>query len=183
MTAHPIVVSDSSLDDGPEFPGGSGVEDQRSVLHLGSTEGAVHPGVAPGLRRAQESRTPAACVPRRLRPSSQPISESPPADREAGCHSCRRSPARRHRPTPSLRSGSPHFPGERLMVCLNPRLSEERRRKCGKLLATTEETLEKIAASVRAGTLKGKAEIGHRVGREAAGWSRSTSGSRSARSA
>ena len=62
---------------------------------------------------------------------------------------------------------SPDFPGERLMVCLNPRLREERRRKREELLAATEQTLDKIAASVRAGTLKGKAEIGHRVGREA----------------
>ena len=62
---------------------------------------------------------------------------------------------------------SPDFPGERLMVCLNPRLREERRRKREELLAATEQTLEKIAASVRAGTLKGKAEIGRRVGREA----------------
>ena len=62
---------------------------------------------------------------------------------------------------------SPDFPGERLMVCLNPRLREERRRKREELLAATEETLERIAASVRAGTLSGKAEIGRRVGREA----------------
>ena len=88
VTAHSIVVSDSSLDDGPEFLVGSGVEDQRSVLHLGSTEGAVHLGAAPGLRRAQESRTPAASVPWRLRPSSRPMSESPLAKRlrEAANH-------------------------------------------------------------------------------------------------
>ena len=70
-------------------------------------------------------------------------------------------------PDAAARIGSPRFPGERLMVCLNPRLRGERRRKREKLLATTEETLEKITASVRAGTLKGKAETGHRVGREA----------------
>ncbi len=110
VTAHPIVVSDSSLDDGPGFPGGSGVEDRRSVLHPASTEGAVRLGVAPGLRRAQECRTPAACVPRRLRPSSRPMSESPPANPEGGCHSRRRSPARRHRPTPWPGSGVPDSP-------------------------------------------------------------------------
>ena len=53
---------------------------------------------------------------------------------------------------------SPDFPGERLMVCLNPRLAEERRRKREALLEATEEVLEAIAASVRAGTLKGNGE-------------------------
>ena len=62
---------------------------------------------------------------------------------------------------------SPDFPGERLMVCLNPRLREDRRRKREDLLEATEGVLETIAASVRAGTLKGAARIGHRVGREA----------------
>ena len=62
---------------------------------------------------------------------------------------------------------SPDFPGERLMVCLNPRLRDDRRRKRENLLRATEEVLEAIAASVRAGTLKGAARIGHRVGREA----------------
>ena len=62
---------------------------------------------------------------------------------------------------------SPDFPGERLMVCLNPRLREERRRKRGALLRATEATLEHIAASVRAGRLVGAARIGRRVGREA----------------
>ena len=49
---------------------------------------------------------------------------------------------------------SPDFPGERLMVCLNPRLREDRRRTREALLAATEEVLEAIAASVRAGTLE-----------------------------
>ena len=62
---------------------------------------------------------------------------------------------------------SPDFPGERLMVCLNPRLREDRRRQREALLEATEEVLEAIAAAVRAGTLKGAARIGHRVGREA----------------
>ena len=62
---------------------------------------------------------------------------------------------------------SPDFPGERLMVCLNPRLREERRRKREALLEATERILERIAAMVRGGTLAGKARIGRRVGREA----------------
>ena len=61
---------------------------------------------------------------------------------------------------------SPDFPGERLTVGLNPRLREERQRKRKELLQLTEQILERIAASVRAGTLSGKVKIGHRVGRE-----------------
>ena len=41
----------------------------------------------------------------------------------------------------------PDFPGERLMVCLNPRLREERRRKREELLEATEKTLAAIAAA------------------------------------
>ncbi len=41
----------------------------------------------------------------------------------------------------------PDFPGERLMVCLNPRLREERRRKREELLKATEETLAAIVAA------------------------------------
>ena len=41
----------------------------------------------------------------------------------------------------------PDFPGERLVVCLNPRLREERRRKRGDPLQATERTLEAIAAA------------------------------------
>ncbi len=41
----------------------------------------------------------------------------------------------------------PDFPGERLMVCLNPRLRGERRRKREDLLRATEETLAGIAAA------------------------------------
>ncbi len=56
------------------------------------------------------------------------------------------------------------------MVCFNPRLREERRRKRDDLLRATERDLERIAASVRAGTLSGKARIGRRVGRGADRW-------------
>ncbi len=41
----------------------------------------------------------------------------------------------------------PDFPGERLMVCLNPRLRQERARKREELLKATEEALEAIAAA------------------------------------
>jgi transposase len=39
---------------------------------------------------------------------------------------------------------SPEYPGERLIVCKNPLLGEERRRKREELLAATEKELEKI---------------------------------------
>ena len=42
---------------------------------------------------------------------------------------------------------SPDFPGERLLVCLNPRLREERARKREELLRATEQTLAGIAAA------------------------------------
>ncbi len=45
----------------------------------------------------------------------------------------------------------PDFPGERLMVCLNPRLREERARKREELLQATEETLSGIAAAAARG--------------------------------
>ena len=44
---------------------------------------------------------------------------------------------------------SPDFAGERLIVCLNPRLREERARKREELLAATEATLAEIATSAR----------------------------------
>ena len=45
----------------------------------------------------------------------------------------------------------PDFPGERLMVCLNPRLRDERRRKREELLQETERTLAEIAAAAARG--------------------------------
>ena len=64
---------------------------------------------------------------------------------------------------------SPAYPDEHLLVCLNPRLREERARKREALLRATEETLEKIARTVhRSGSkLRGRARIAHRIGREA----------------
>ncbi len=59
------------------------------------------------------------------------------------------------------------YPGERLMVCLNPRLQEERRRKREDLLSATERILEEIQRLVSSGSLRGAQEINRRVGREA----------------
>ena len=64
---------------------------------------------------------------------------------------------------------SPDFPGERLMVCLNPRLRAERARKREDLLRATEALLEEIARIVRqpGSKLRGRERINRRVGREA----------------
>ena len=64
---------------------------------------------------------------------------------------------------------SPDFPGERLLVCLNPRLREERTRKREDLLLATEAILEEIARVVRQphSKLRGRDQINRRVGREA----------------
>ncbi len=62
---------------------------------------------------------------------------------------------------------SPHFPGERLLLCLNPRLRGERRRKREELLQATECILADIARSVRRKRLAGEAAIGRRLGEQA----------------
>lgn len=61
----------------------------------------------------------------------------------------------------------PEYPGERLIVCKNPLLAEERARKREELLAATEGELEKIAAATRREkrALRGKDLIGLRVGK------------------
>jgi|SoiMethySBSTD1v2_1073268.scaffolds.fasta_scaffold156019_2 transposase len=61
----------------------------------------------------------------------------------------------------------PDYPGERLVVCFNPVLSEERARKREDLLQATAKELEKIAAATRREKrpLRGKHTIGLRVGR------------------
>ena len=61
---------------------------------------------------------------------------------------------------------SPDFPGERLIVCRNRALAEERARKRADLLAATERDLAQIAAAVarQRQPLHGKAEIGLAVG-------------------
>ncbi|MEW5885904.1 MAG: IS1634 family transposase [Pseudomonadota bacterium] len=62
---------------------------------------------------------------------------------------------------------SEHFPGERLIVCRNPQLAEERARKRAELLAATEAKLAKIAAATQRAhkPLRGQHNIALRVGR------------------
>src|SRR5438132_4234683 len=61
---------------------------------------------------------------------------------------------------------SPDYPGERLVVCKNPLLAEERARKRVELLAVTENDLARIAARVQRARspLHGAAVIGQAVG-------------------
>lgn len=65
---------------------------------------------------------------------------------------------------------SEDYPGERLIVCRNPRLAEERKRKRTELLARTETVLETIqkACQRARNPYHGKDKIGARVQREAA---------------
>jgi transposase len=56
------------------------------------------------------------------------------------------------------------YPGERLVVCRNTLVAQERRRKRESLLAATEALLREISVRVAAGTLHGKAQIGIAVG-------------------
>ena len=62
---------------------------------------------------------------------------------------------------------SEHFPGERLVVCRNPALAEERARKRLELLAATEADLAKIATTTQRARrpLRGEQAIALRVGR------------------
>ena len=62
---------------------------------------------------------------------------------------------------------SPQYPGERLVVCRNPLLLTERRRKRQELLAATERELAKIARAVSRPRrpLRGADKIGLRVGK------------------
>ena len=66
-----------------------------------------------------------------------------------------------------LELSSAHFPGERLVVCRNPLLAEERARKRLELLAATEADLNKIVAATQRARhpLRGQDAIGLRVGR------------------
>lgn len=63
---------------------------------------------------------------------------------------------------------SPDYPGERLIVCRNPLLADERSRKRTELLAATEKILKRIADATKRERkpLKGAAAIGLRVGKE-----------------
>jgi Transposase DDE domain len=56
------------------------------------------------------------------------------------------------------------YPGERLVVCRNPLVAQERARKREDLLQATERALAEIQGRVEQGTLKGEAEIGLAVG-------------------
>jgi transposase len=61
---------------------------------------------------------------------------------------------------------APDYPGERLVVCRNPLLAEERARKRGELLDATERQLQRIQARVRRARrpLRGTDRIGLAVG-------------------
>jgi len=56
------------------------------------------------------------------------------------------------------------YPGQRLVVCRNPLVAEERARKRSEMLAGTEKDLGEIKRRVEAGTLQGQAAIGVAVG-------------------
>ena len=62
---------------------------------------------------------------------------------------------------------SDSYPNERLVVCRNPLLAEERARKRSELLAATEAKLDLIVAATRRDRrrLKGETKIGERVGK------------------
>ena len=62
---------------------------------------------------------------------------------------------------------SPEFPGERLVVCFNPLLKEDRRRTRQELLDATEKQLQKVAAAVARRTRRAmsKDQIGLNVGK------------------
>ncbi|MGH7903979.1 MAG: IS1634 family transposase, partial [Candidatus Dormibacteraceae bacterium] len=60
---------------------------------------------------------------------------------------------------------SPDFPGERLIVCKNPALAEDRAGKREELLLATERELDKVVEAGRAGRLKSREATGLRVGR------------------
>ena len=61
---------------------------------------------------------------------------------------------------------SPDYPGERLVVCKNPLLAEERARKRAELVAATEKELARIQSQVQRARrpLRGAAAIGQAVG-------------------
>jgi len=60
---------------------------------------------------------------------------------------------------------SPKFPGERLVVCKNPALAQDRRRKRAELLLATERELDKVVEAGKARRLKSKDATGLRVGK------------------
>jgi transposase len=56
------------------------------------------------------------------------------------------------------------YPGERLVVCRNPLVADERARKRQALLEATEQELQELGRRVEQGTLTGEAEIGLAAG-------------------
>ncbi|MFQ5861462.1 MAG: IS1634 family transposase, partial [Dehalococcoidia bacterium] len=65
---------------------------------------------------------------------------------------------------------SPAYPGERLVVCRNPLLREERARKREDLLERTEVALGKVQSRVAGGRLRGAERIGVAVGKVLDRW-------------
>jgi transposase len=61
----------------------------------------------------------------------------------------------------------PDYPNERLIACRNPALAQLRAQKRKDLIAATTRELEKVAAMVTGGRLKGASKIGVRVGKVA----------------
>jgi DDE family transposase len=59
---------------------------------------------------------------------------------------------------------SPDYPGERLVVCRNPLVADDRRRRREELLQATERELAPIKKRVAQGTLQGRDKIGLAVG-------------------
>jgi hypothetical protein len=57
------------------------------------------------------------------------------------------------------------YPGERLIACRNPALAKLRAEKRQDLIAATTRELEKVAAMVAGGRLKGAGRIGARAGK------------------
>ena len=66
-------------------------------------------------------------------------------------------------PWQMARVRSPDFPGERLIVCFNPRLAAERRRKRNALLQETEDDMRALAARYQEGALD-RDELNRRLG-------------------
>ncbi|MGA9775612.1 MAG: transposase, partial [Candidatus Dormiibacterota bacterium] len=63
----------------------------------------------------------------------------------------------------TVETAPPDYPGERLVVCRNPELAQERKRE--DLLSATEAKLQPILESVARGRLQGAGRIGMRVRR------------------
>ena len=62
---------------------------------------------------------------------------------------------------------SPHYPGERLIVCKNPYLARDRARTRNELLSATQKKLDDFSRRVASGRLKDPARIGQALGRVA----------------